>query len=128
MNYTDIEITGGSGMSYTGPELLIANFDHIFPEGFSNDFGKDLFAAQPNITISSSGSSTYQPSINQGNEINTGYQQERRDSKATPKYQPTPKCKPNNKRIPSDSNTEADKKKGSNNSMSNYPTDTSSDS
>ncbi|KAJ9069643.1 hypothetical protein DSO57_1016454 [Entomophthora muscae] len=97
MNYTDIEITGGSGMSYTGPVLLIANFDvpgkkkHILPEGFSNDFGKDLFAAQPNIIISSSGSSTYQPSINQGNEINTGYQQERRDSKATPNYQPTPK-------------------------------------
>ncbi|KAJ9086602.1 hypothetical protein DSO57_1002324 [Entomophthora muscae] len=70
-------------MSYTGPELPIGNFDvpekkkHIFPEGVSNNFGKDLFAAQPKITISSSGSSTYQLSINQGNEVNTGYQQDK---------------------------------------------------
>ncbi|KAJ9083365.1 hypothetical protein DSO57_1035406 [Entomophthora muscae] len=107
MNCADIEITGGSGMSYTGPELLIANFDvpgkkkHIFPEGFSNDFGKDLFAAQPKITITSSGSSTYQPTTSQGNEVNTGYQQDRKGSKATPDYPTTPKYKPINNGIPS---------------------------
>ncbi|KAJ9054210.1 hypothetical protein DSO57_1017008 [Entomophthora muscae] len=131
MNCADIEITGGSGMSYTGPELLIANFDvpgkkkHIFPEGFANDFGKDLFAAQPKITISSSGSSTYQPNTNQGNENSTGDQQDIKGNKTTPDYPTTPKYKPTNNGIPSDNMPEANKKQGSDNNMPDYPTDTS---
>ncbi|KAJ9086589.1 hypothetical protein DSO57_1002314 [Entomophthora muscae] len=131
MNCADIEITGGSGMSYTGPELLIANFDvpgkkvHRFPEGFANDFGKDLFAAQPKITISSSGSSTYQPTTGQGNDSNTGDQQDIKGNKTTSEYPTTPKENPTNNKIPSESNTEDNKKKGSDNNMSNYPADTS---
>ncbi|KAJ9086598.1 hypothetical protein DSO57_1002320 [Entomophthora muscae] len=131
MNCADIEITGGSGMSYTGPELLIANFDvpgkkkHIFPEGFSNDFGKDLFAAQPKITISSSGSSTYQPSTNQGNENNIGDQQDIKGNKTTSDYPTTPKYKPTNNGIPSGNMPEANKKQVGDNNMTNYPTYTS---
>ncbi|KAJ9069634.1 hypothetical protein DSO57_1016446 [Entomophthora muscae] len=92
MNCADIEISGGSGTSYTGPELLIANFNvpgkkvHRFPEGFANDFGKDLFAAQPKITISSS--NTYQPTTGQENEIATGSQQYKKGEKQeSPNYQ-----------------------------------------
>ncbi|KAJ9086610.1 hypothetical protein DSO57_1002332 [Entomophthora muscae] len=100
MNCADIEITGGSGTSYTGPELLIANFNvpgkkvHRFPAGFADDFGKELFAAQPKITIASSNTNAYQPATDQGNEIDTGDQQDRKGDKNKSAYPTTPDTNP----------------------------------
>ncbi|KAJ9069638.1 hypothetical protein DSO57_1016449 [Entomophthora muscae] len=107
MNCADIEISGGSGTSYTGPELLIANFNvpgkkvHRFPEGFADDFGKELFAAQPNITIASSGTSNYQPTTDQEKKVDTGDQQDGKVDKNTPSYPAAPKDSLNNTEIPS---------------------------
>ncbi|KAJ9069636.1 hypothetical protein DSO57_1016447 [Entomophthora muscae] len=100
MNSADIEITGGSGTSYSGPELLIANFDvhgkkrHDFPANFADNFGKELFAAQPKITIASSNTNAYQPATDQGNEIDTGDQQDIKGDKNKSAYPTTPDTNP----------------------------------
>ncbi|KAJ9069640.1 hypothetical protein DSO57_1016451 [Entomophthora muscae] len=116
MNCADIEISGGSGTSYTSPELLIANFPvsgkkvHSFPEGFADDFGKNLFAAQPNITIALSGTSNYQPTTDQEKKVDTGDQQDGKGDKNTPNYPTVPKASLNNTEIPSEDKPEENTK------------------
>ncbi|KAI0244008.1 hypothetical protein L0F63_003917, partial [Massospora cicadina] len=53
MNCADIEIKGRPGGKVVGSKMLVADLPGTitFPEGFDNNYGADIFAAQPTITV-----------------------------------------------------------------------------
>lgn len=58
MNCADIEITGGSDYgAFTGKKMVVANWPGhpTLPEGFANDYGKDMFESQPILSIKPNG-------------------------------------------------------------------------
>lgn len=61
MNCADIYIKGSPNGHVVGSKMLVADLPGLFefPEGFANDYGSDLYAKQPTITISPSGGSAY---------------------------------------------------------------------
>ncbi|KAJ9051193.1 hypothetical protein DSO57_1001195 [Entomophthora muscae] len=53
MNCADIDIKGRPDGKIVGPRMLVADLPGFitFPEGFSNDYGMDIYASQPTITV-----------------------------------------------------------------------------
>ncbi|KAJ9085496.1 hypothetical protein DSO57_1013325 [Entomophthora muscae] len=94
MNCGQITITGGSGTSISGKAILVANLspgDVKFPEGFADDFGKDLFENQPTVSVQPSGG--YNPGQNTQNssEDNTKSPTEIKDTNSEQTIQNQPK-------------------------------------
>ncbi|KAJ2889597.1 hypothetical protein GGI21_006509, partial [Coemansia aciculifera] len=73
MNCADVAITGGTSNSYTGTEMVIANYGPNYPliAEFNGDYttGLDVYMNAKNITISASGTTT-PPNSNGNNSTN----------------------------------------------------------
>ncbi|KAJ9053782.1 hypothetical protein DSO57_1020890 [Entomophthora muscae] len=93
-NCGQITITGGTGSSIPGKALLVANIvssDVKFPEGFADDFGKDLFEAQPNVSVQPSGSyNTGQNTQNPTQGSTEVKEQPNNQNNTSPSAQPNP--------------------------------------